>query len=319
MEACHAHGPCHLQPPLTQSQLKAAEVERVYPGVAVARGVSFEEIWGLFLDSGFLYPEKVTRLEQVMPEIQRTTRALLQTNGDLLSTVVVRDQSMPEAHLSALRPYQQTWMLQHLAALPLSARSLDASARVTLALTYYAELRKDVQRRNFRGKAHVLRTVPKGLFLSTEVSVLSDRTAPPLMSLSNCHIRPRRALVSRLGLRFQNMCARHFIFAALLFLMMFPTEARSQCSVDSKGSSSCICILGICFNQMPPPNDSMPGQGSSNQCFSPPCPSPLPGPATPPPPPTPQPPSATNFAGRLPTPPAVFANVDKVMNTLDAC
>jgi hypothetical protein len=111
MEACHAHDPRHLQSPLTQSQLKAAEVERVYPGVAVTRGVGFEEIWGLFLDSGFLYPEKVTRLEQVMPEIQRTTRALLRANGDLLSTVVVRDQSMPEAHISALRPYQQTWML----------------------------------------------------------------------------------------------------------------------------------------------------------------------------------------------------------------
>jgi hypothetical protein len=145
MEVFDAHDRCDVQSALTQFQLRAVEVERAYPGVAVARGVGFEEIWGLFLDSGFLYPEKVTRLEQVMPEIQRTKRALLQANGDLLSTVVVRYESMPEAHISALRAYQQTWMLQHLAALPFSARSLDASARVTLALTYYAELRKDVQ------------------------------------------------------------------------------------------------------------------------------------------------------------------------------
>jgi hypothetical protein len=120
-------------------------VELSYPGVAVAHDVTFEEIWPLFIDSGFLYPEKVARLQTVMPEIQQTVRALLRSNGDLLSTVVLRTDGVMDAHISVLRPYEQTWMVQHLAALPLTARKFDASARVTLALTYYTRLRSDVR------------------------------------------------------------------------------------------------------------------------------------------------------------------------------
>ena len=120
-------------------------MELSYPGVKIARDVSFEEIWSLFLDSGFLYPEKVARLQPVMPEIQQTVRALLDANGHLLATVVLRNEDVPEAHISLLRWYEQTWIVQHLAALPLSARGLDASARVNLALTYYGQLRPDIQ------------------------------------------------------------------------------------------------------------------------------------------------------------------------------
>jgi hypothetical protein len=107
--------------------------------------VSFEEIWTLFLDSGFLYPEKVARLGPVLPEVQQTVRALLEANGHLLSTVVLRSNGLPQAHLSALRSHEHTWMIQHLAALPLSARRLDGSARVTLALAYYIQRRPDVR------------------------------------------------------------------------------------------------------------------------------------------------------------------------------
>jgi len=56
------------------------QVEASYPGLKVANGVTFDDIWTLLLDSGFLYPEKVARLEPVLPSIQQTVRKLLQAN-----------------------------------------------------------------------------------------------------------------------------------------------------------------------------------------------------------------------------------------------
>src|SRR5579871_5809114 len=98
-------------------------VELAYPGVKAACDVTFDEMWTLFLDSGFLYPEKVSRLQPVMREIQNTVRSLLKANGNPMATVVVRNEQALDAQISMLRWYDKTWMVQHLAALPLSARA----------------------------------------------------------------------------------------------------------------------------------------------------------------------------------------------------
>ncbi|MBS1810144.1 MAG: hypothetical protein JST84_18430 [Acidobacteria bacterium] len=119
-------------------------VEVSYPGVKVARDVTFDDIWNLFLESGFLYPEKVARLESVLPEIQQTVRALLRENGKLTATVALREAQMLEAHMNILRWYENTWIVQHLAALPMSARTNCASARLTLGFTFYGRLRPDI-------------------------------------------------------------------------------------------------------------------------------------------------------------------------------
>ncbi|HLK16870.1 MAG TPA: hypothetical protein VKT78_18825 [Fimbriimonadaceae bacterium] len=119
-------------------------VELAYPGVKAACDVTFDEMWTLFLDSGFLYPEKVSRLQPVMREIQNTVRSLLKANGNPMATVVVRNEQALDAQISMLRWYDKTWMVQHLAALPLSARERHASARVTLAMARYGRVRPDI-------------------------------------------------------------------------------------------------------------------------------------------------------------------------------
>lgn len=118
--------------------------EACYPGLRVAHDVSFDEIWTLLLNSGFLYPEKVARLEPALPDIQRTVRRLLRANGNLMATAVMRNAEILEAHMSILRWCEQTWVVQHLAALPMSARRLCAAARLTLGFTRYGQLRPDI-------------------------------------------------------------------------------------------------------------------------------------------------------------------------------
>lgn len=129
---------------LSGTQVEYAKlVEVAYPSVRVTRDVTFEEVWKLFLDSGFLYPDKVSRLQPVLPEIQQTVRSLLRENGNLLCTVVLRNETALDAQLSMLRWCESTWMVQHLAALPLTARTLDASAQLMLGFAYYARLRQE--------------------------------------------------------------------------------------------------------------------------------------------------------------------------------
>lgn len=120
------------------------QVEASHPGLRVAHDVTFDDIWTLLLDSGFLYPEKVARLEPVLPSIQQTVRKLLLANGNLMATAVMRNEKTLEAHMSILRWCEQTWIVQHLAALPMSARRLCASAQLTLGFTQYGQLRPDI-------------------------------------------------------------------------------------------------------------------------------------------------------------------------------
>lgn len=128
----------------SMQQEYSRRVEVSYPGVKIARDVTFEEIWTLFQDSGFLYPEKIARLAPVLPEIKHTVRTLLQENGHLMATVALREEQTLEAHMNILRWYDKTWIVQHLAALPLSARTMSASARLTLGFTFYGRLRPDI-------------------------------------------------------------------------------------------------------------------------------------------------------------------------------
>ena len=130
----------------SQSLLELARtVELSYPAVKAGCDVSFDEIWQLFLDSGFLYPEKVARLQPVIDELRHTVRTLLDVNGSLMATIVLRNEPAIDAHMSVLRFYDRTWIVQHLAARPMTARRLDASARLTLGFTYYGRLRPDIE------------------------------------------------------------------------------------------------------------------------------------------------------------------------------
>ena len=122
----------------------AQQVLLSYPGVKIAYDVTFENVWKLFLDSGFLYPEKVSRLEPLLPEIHSTMRTMLACNGEVMSTVVIGPPEALDAHISLLRWCDETWIVQHLAALPLTGRGADATARLNLAFSYYGRIRPDI-------------------------------------------------------------------------------------------------------------------------------------------------------------------------------
>jgi hypothetical protein len=108
------------------------------PGIEDARGLSFQELWRFFTETGFLYPEKLERLQPVLPQIEATLTRLLDTPNDVCKTLVFRRQNLL-GHLSAVRAYPHTWIVQHLATRKEGAGRLAAARMLNLGITDYSE------------------------------------------------------------------------------------------------------------------------------------------------------------------------------------
>lgn len=81
-----------------------------------AQGISFGDVWNLLEETGFLYPEKVERLKPLLPQIQQTLETVLNQPNRVFKTLVYRRDEKIQGHLSTLRAYRRTWLIQHLAA-----------------------------------------------------------------------------------------------------------------------------------------------------------------------------------------------------------
>jgi hypothetical protein len=102
--------------PSERARLADGVMRHRYPGLVDARALSFEEIWGFFKDTRFLYPEKLAALRPFFPEVRRTFLALQGPSDRVFKSLVYREQGGgPLGHLSCVRTYRRTWMIQHLA------------------------------------------------------------------------------------------------------------------------------------------------------------------------------------------------------------
>ncbi len=109
------------------------------PGVEDAFGLPFRQIWGLLEESGFLYPEKLKKLEPVLPQIENTLSTLLGEPNRLFKTFVYRQDEALQGHLSAFRAYRNTWVVQHLATRKEGPGRLAAARMLNLGITEYVE------------------------------------------------------------------------------------------------------------------------------------------------------------------------------------
>ena len=101
--------------------------------------LTFDEVWDVLWRAGFLYPEKVAKLRPVLPEIRQTFGLLLRECNSPLKTLVVRHEGVICGHISMLRAFRRTWMVQHLAACRDTAVRLGTARKLTLAVTQIAE------------------------------------------------------------------------------------------------------------------------------------------------------------------------------------
>lgn len=100
----------------TRTRLADAIVRDRLPGLEDGRALGFDALWGLFRETGFLYPSKEAVLEPVMDEVRRGYEALRTSESELHRAVVIREAGRIVGHVSGLRAYRRTWMFHHLAA-----------------------------------------------------------------------------------------------------------------------------------------------------------------------------------------------------------
>lgn len=75
-----------------------------------------ESLWQLYEESGFTYPAKMAYIRKIKPEIDETWRKLLAEDVPFYKQMVFWEGQKALGSASAVQVYEDTWLLQHLAA-----------------------------------------------------------------------------------------------------------------------------------------------------------------------------------------------------------
>ena len=97
-----------------QARIADAIVHAGQPELRDGTGTPFDVLWAFLKESRFLYPEKLDSIR--VPEVEATMTKLLGQPNDLPKTSLVVDADRIQGHVSGVRAYRHTWVMQHLAA-----------------------------------------------------------------------------------------------------------------------------------------------------------------------------------------------------------
>ncbi|MHB8828546.1 MAG: PilZ domain-containing protein [Syntrophales bacterium] len=80
--------------------------------------VDLEQLWGLFFESNFIYPEKYRHLHSFRKSFQRTYKKLYGGSSEVAKHFIYQKNGKIFSHISLIRAYERTWMGHHHAARP---------------------------------------------------------------------------------------------------------------------------------------------------------------------------------------------------------
>jgi hypothetical protein len=83
----------------------------------ICNEVDMEDLWAFFFASGFIYPKKYAFIHEDKKKIKATYERLYTRNSNITRHFTWQKKGEILGHLSMLRFYQNTWMIQHLAAI----------------------------------------------------------------------------------------------------------------------------------------------------------------------------------------------------------
>ena len=86
------------------------------PHTFVCNPVDTEELWQFFFESGFLYADKYDSIRLDKEEFKRTYEALYTRSPSISRYFIYREHGTLSAHMSMLRFYPRSWLIQHHAA-----------------------------------------------------------------------------------------------------------------------------------------------------------------------------------------------------------
>ncbi len=99
-----------------QVRLSSAVHSAVDGRLSVCGRVEMEELWRFFFDSGFIYPSKYLSIQDRKDDFCRTYARLYQDSPTIARHFFFRDKGRIFGHMSMLRFYPDSWLIQHHAA-----------------------------------------------------------------------------------------------------------------------------------------------------------------------------------------------------------
>ncbi|MDA3895122.1 MAG: hypothetical protein PF482_03120 [Desulfobacteraceae bacterium] len=83
----------------------------------ICNDIDMDDLWGFFFKSGFIYPKKYSFIHENKEKIQTTYKKLYNNESNIARHFTWQKQGEILGHMSMLRFYQKTWLIQHLAAI----------------------------------------------------------------------------------------------------------------------------------------------------------------------------------------------------------
>ena len=81
--------------------------------------VNMDSLWELFFGSGFIYPDKYGIISPHAAILRETYRKLYEDGQDIFTHLTYLDRGQIYAHMSMVKTYEDSWLIHHLAAVPM--------------------------------------------------------------------------------------------------------------------------------------------------------------------------------------------------------
>ncbi|MDP2862219.1 MAG: PilZ domain-containing protein [Desulfobacterales bacterium] len=86
------------------------------PQISVSTEVDMDALWEFFFQTGFIYPEKYGFCQAHRKNFMETYRKLYQENPEIARHITYEKNGRIYGHMSMIRAYERTWLIQHHAA-----------------------------------------------------------------------------------------------------------------------------------------------------------------------------------------------------------
>ena len=107
------------------------------PCLHVSDEINMDALWEFFFETGFIYPSKYNLIEPHRNDFKETYRKLYQARPEISTYVTYQKNGHIYGHAAIIRAYERTWMVHHLAAMPMPGVTTHTGLNVLKQLLNY--------------------------------------------------------------------------------------------------------------------------------------------------------------------------------------
>ncbi len=108
-----------------------------------ANSQDYEHLWEFFFQTGFIYTKKRKQIQELAPKLFKTYSKLLEKENGLVKKILYKEQDEIKGHLSAIRYFDKSWLVQHLNALRTSNNKLGAQLVLQAVVAFLRDERSN--------------------------------------------------------------------------------------------------------------------------------------------------------------------------------